>query len=150
MCVCAHMHSYTCTLMRTHTNAWTQKKAKLMDMARASRPAEELQVTAVLSFSSRSPLLPSPCHFLHRAKSCSSRYLIGRGFLLLLSVWLCLFVSYSDSLLESPKVSHNPALYVEVWSFLSDTEEICHYFHLDKQSNVRKMLICYSKYYNMR
>lgn len=87
------------------------------------RPAEELQMTAVTCcpvIVLPPVLLSSPCHFLRKVQSSSSRYLIGRGFLLLLllSVLLYLFVSYSDSLLESPKVSCYPALYVEVWVVL--------------------------------
>lgn len=117
--VCAqHAHSCAHTQMHGH-----KRKQSFWIWLVLPRPAEELQVTAVtccpvifLSFST--PLVT--CHSLRRVQSASSRYLIGRGFLLLLSVLLCLFVSYSDSLLESPKVSHYPALYVEVWgrSFL--------------------------------
>lgn len=114
VCVHIHMHSHTCTRVRTHTNAWTQKETKLLDTACASHPAEGLQVTAVTCCPVIVPLFSTPLFTLSLPPLVIS---LEDGFCChCLFCFVCLFLILT--LLESPKVSCYPALYVEVWVVL--------------------------------
>lgn len=90
---------------RTHTNAWThthKKKTKLLDMACASLPSWGAAGGCCHLLSCHfPPVLHSSLHLVTSSAESRAPPLVislQEVFLLLLSVLLCLFVSYSDSL----------------------------------------------------